>query len=71
MTIAKRPSWKSTGRMYQTSISEKTKEIYFSREGWTGGISLKRLAKLAFPRGNFLVYPQALSAAASITIEID
>jgi len=53
VTIAKRPSWKSTGRGYVTTNSEKKKEEYFLRKGWTGGIRLKRLAKLAFRPGDF------------------
>jgi hypothetical protein len=44
VTIAKRPS-REPGWAYSITISGKTKEEYFSREDWTGQISLKVLAK--------------------------
>jgi hypothetical protein len=52
VTIAKRPSvW--AGREKEGTDFGKTEAKYFSREDWTGGITLKRLTKFVFARTRF------------------
>jgi len=38
----------------ESLISVKTKDIYFSREGWTGQIRMNSLTKLLLARSRFL-----------------
>jgi hypothetical protein len=53
VTIARNAPLNEAGWRQRNINSEKEKEIYFLREGWTAQISLKPLAKSVFPRRGF------------------